>query len=96
MDHLDEYANHLGGEPNHAQEALIRTAATLTLLLEVDQARVAAGKDFDEERFLKRVEALRKILNTIGLSRVARTISPKPTGPVVDAHAQSILEASDD
>ena len=89
-DHLDSFAVQLGGDPSPAQEALIRNCATIAVLLEVDQASIAAGKVIDDDRYLRRVETLRKLLVAIGLRRVAKDVSPQPTSIILDEHARAV------
>lgn len=95
-DHIDDLVSQIGGDPTPAQLAIIRNAACLAVLTEIDQAKLVSGQDVDDAVFIRRVETLRKLLWSLGLHRRARDVSPAPKGPVIDAHAASILEASDD
>jgi hypothetical protein len=68
----------LGG-PDHlstAQTALVRRSATLVVQCEMDEALLAGGKTFDDQRFLARVNTLRRVLDTLGIERQAKDITP--------------------
>lgn len=69
-------AHDLGGsdELSEAQRALARRAAVLSAILEDAEARWADGQAFELDRYLAAVNALRRVLATLGLERRARQV----------------------
>jgi hypothetical protein len=83
----------LGGYQNlsQAQMAIIRRCATLQIELESQEARLASGdtKGFSLTEFAQVSNGLRRMLETIGLSRVARDVTPSLTDLVMAHHADA-------
>jgi hypothetical protein len=92
LDHLDgrtlavrrvrqvegEIASDLGGPEglSEAQRALARRAAVLSAVLEDSEARWALGQGVDLQGYLAAVNALRRVLATLGLERRMRDAVP--------------------
>jgi hypothetical protein len=89
-DHVDALTSQVGGDPSPAQDMLIRRCATLAVLCESDEAKVAAGEAIDEETYLRRITVLSGVLGKLGLARKAKDITPHHD---FDAHAAAVLEA---
>lgn len=92
----DIYADlvtHVGGEPNPAQDILIRRAATLALLSDLDDAEVAAGRPIDTNAYIGRANALSGLLTKLGMTKAVKDITPK--GTVLDAHARAVIEGAE-
>jgi hypothetical protein len=71
----------LGGEDmvSAAERSLIRRAATLTVELEILELRFAkksGASDKDLDLYIRATGGLRRLLETIGLKRVARDVTP--------------------
>lgn len=73
-----EIASDLGGPEglSEAQRALARRAAVLAAVLEDAEARWAIGQAFDLQAYLAAVNALRRVLTTLGLNRRMRDAVP--------------------
>lgn len=73
-----EIASDLGGPEglSEAQRALARRAAVLSAVLEDAEARWALGQVFDLQAYLAAVNALRRVLATLGLERRMREAVP--------------------
>lgn len=73
-----EIASDLGGPEglSEAQRALARRAAVLSAVLEDAEARWALGERFDLQAYLAAVNALRRVLATLGLERRMRDAVP--------------------
>jgi hypothetical protein len=68
----------LGGEDisSAAQVALARRAATLEIELERQEATLSAGGEIDLDAFNRASGGLRRILETLGIERKARDVTP--------------------
>ena len=72
------HVSDIGGE-DHASEAMLslcRRAATLEVTLEQMEAAMSLGSDVDLDLYNRLVGNLRRVLESIGLQRVARDTSP--------------------
>lgn len=90
-DLLGIFAADLGGHEQitEAQHQLARRAAFLSTQLELVEAKAAAGSTTPEdlETYNRTTNALLKVLQVMGLQRVARDVSP---GKVIDAFAAAV------
>jgi hypothetical protein len=80
----------IGGE-EHASEAMLslcRRAATLEVTLEQMEAAMSEGKDTDYDLYNRLVGNLRRVLESIGLQRVARDVGPSLEAVVAAIHAK--------
>jgi hypothetical protein len=68
----------LGGADrlSEAQKSLIRRAAALELELEQMEGKLSMGESIDLDAFGRATNTLRRTLETIGLERQARDVSP--------------------
>lgn len=89
-DHMDDLTAQVGGDPSPGQDMLIRRAATLATLCELDEMRVAGGEPVDHNLYHSRVNVLLGVLNKLGLGRTAKNVTP--SGKTIDAHARAILD----
>ena len=73
-DLMAEMANDMGGPDllSEAQRQLIRRAAGLAVQAEAEEAKIIAGKPVDLDSYVKAVNAINRVLNSLGLKRVAR------------------------
>jgi hypothetical protein len=78
-DLLGGHAADLGGADvlSEAQAALCRDAATLEIELERMRSRLSAGEDIDLDLYGRVAGQRRRILETLGLDRRARDVTPK-------------------
>jgi hypothetical protein len=84
-DLISDHVSDLGGEDqvSSAEAVLVRRAAMLTLQLELMEQRWAANNDGEAGpkslmMYQRGVNTLRRTLETLGLSRRARDITPDP------------------
>ncbi len=89
---MADLAADAGGEPSTAAWLLISRAAGLTVQLEQMEAVIASGGAADVEAYAKLTGALVRVLNTLGLGRKARDITPKVVE--IDAHARAVKRAN--
>jgi hypothetical protein len=75
------HAVDLGGADllSEAQKSLIRRASTLEVELEAMEARLSKGEAIDLDLFQRAAGNLRRLLESIGLRRVAREVDPIAT-----------------
>ena len=67
---------HLGGNPNAAEEAIMRRAAALCVWCERQEVDLAQGCDFDVSSFTTAANTLRRLLSDIGLEPKTKDITP--------------------
>lgn len=91
-EHVVDLAEQVGGEPTAGQEILIRNAATLATLLEVDQAKVASGQPIDDDLNLKRVASVVSILRLLGVKN--GDAKPNRVTKVIDGHTAALLSVA--
>ncbi len=80
---------HLGGE-DHASETkrhLAKRASALIVWAEVEEAKLATGKELDVQTYTTAVNALRRLLGDLGLERAARDVTP-PLADYLNAKAR--------
>jgi hypothetical protein len=82
-DLIDDHLSDLGGPENvsESEARLVRRAAALTLQLELLEARWAANSDGEASRdslndYQRASNSLRRILESLGLQRRAKTVVP--------------------
>lgn len=77
---LDSIQEDLGGADrlSAAQQELAARAAALGALLADGETRLLAGQNIDITQHLAAVNVQRRVLATLGLSRVARDVTPDP------------------
>ena len=73
-DVLSALISDLGGNPSEAQAIIARRAATLTVWAETAESAMAAGSDFDVASFTTACNALRRLLQDLGLERRMKDI----------------------
>jgi hypothetical protein len=71
------HVSDLGGRSNlsEAQLALVRRASALEVTLEEMEGRMSEGAAVDIDQFGRAAGSLRRILQTLGITRVARDIT---------------------
>ncbi|ESX68762.1 hypothetical protein NKJ87_06350 [Mesorhizobium sp. M0027] len=77
-DLCSEHASDLGGAEalSQSQLSLIRRAATLSVQLEQMEGRLSEGLDADMDLFGRLAGHLRRILETLGIERKAKNVTP--------------------
>ncbi|WP_220149774.1 hypothetical protein [Sphingomonas aracearum] len=66
----------MGGDPSEAQEQIARRAAMLAIWCEGQDTAAALGTPIDVAAYTTASNALRRLLETLGLKRVPRDITP--------------------
>jgi hypothetical protein len=61
---------------SEAQFSLIKRAATIEVELELSEGRMSMGEEVDLDIFTRSVSHLRRILETLGIERRPRDITP--------------------
>jgi hypothetical protein len=75
-DILAQLVSDLGGDPSEAQSIIARRATTLAVWCEQTEAKAAAGEALNVTEFTTATNALRRLLNDLGLERRMRDITP--------------------
>jgi hypothetical protein len=77
-DLLELHADDLGGASmlSEAQHSLIRRVATLEIELERLEGRLSEGNDVDLEVYGRTASHLRRMLETLGIERAKRDVTP--------------------
>jgi hypothetical protein len=72
------HVSDLGGRDglSEAQLSLIKRASTLELELEQAEGRLSMGEPIDLDLYIRGTGSLRRILETLGLERQARDVTP--------------------
>jgi hypothetical protein len=80
----------LGGQDilSEAQLSLCRRTATLEVTLEQLEAAMSEGKDVDLDQYGRLYGHLRRGLETLGLQRVSRDVTPTLEAVVAEIHAK--------
>lgn len=86
-----ELASDAGGDPSSAQWLLICRAAGLTVQLELLEARIVQGEQIETAEYASLSNVLIRLLNTLGLNRKAKDVSPAIL--TIDAHARAVKDA---
>jgi hypothetical protein len=75
-DLIEEISNDLGGPDllSEGQRQLIRRAASLSIMAEAIEADMARDMDFDVLAYGTIADRLRRLFETLGLQRVAKTV----------------------
>jgi len=80
------------GELSQVDQALIRTAATLTLKLELIEADLASGKPVDSDELIRLASTSRRALAAVSAKKQER----KPSGPTWSEYWANQADESDD
>jgi hypothetical protein len=94
------HVNDLGGRDalSEAQLSLVRRASAIECELEQMEGRLSRGETIDLDAFTRAAGHLRRILETLGLKRVARDVTPsvadylaatRPTGLADSANGEA-------
>jgi hypothetical protein len=75
---------------SEAQFALIKRSAGLECELEQMEGRMSQGEQVDLDRYGRAASHLRRLLETLGLERKPRNVTP----PSIEAYARHVLERS--
>ena len=75
-DILGQLTSDLGSDPSEAQSLIARRAVTLAVWCEQAEAELANGAELDIGTFTTAANAMRRLLNDLGLERRARDITP--------------------
>lgn len=69
-------ASDMGGDPSEAQDQIARRAAMLAIWCEQQDAAAATGTPIDVARYTTASNTLRRLLESLGLERRARNVTP--------------------
>jgi hypothetical protein len=74
------HASDLGGgdQLSEAQRSLIRRAATIEIELEAQEGKLSEGIEVDLDTYARAAGHLRRVLETLGIERHARNVTPDP------------------
>jgi len=77
-DLVELHAGDLGGRDllSEAQLSLIKRASTIEVELEQVEGRLSSGRDADLDLYTRSTSHLRRILETLGIERRARDVTP--------------------
>jgi len=73
---LSQIVADLGGDISEAENIIVRRACTIAVWCEQIEAAMVNGKDINISEFTTATNALRRLLQDIGLERRARNITP--------------------
>ncbi|MCK1417643.1 hypothetical protein IVB55_32835 [Bradyrhizobium sp. CW4] len=96
-DLLELFVSDLGGEDavSAAERSIVRRAATITVELELLEKRFALSPDgaaaADFDLYLRAANSLRRHLETLGLKRIARDVTPN-----LETYLRARAETEDD
>jgi hypothetical protein len=83
----------MGNFVSPSEKMMVRHAATLSILCEMDVKKLVEGQDIDQENYRRNVQALRAGLVNLGLAKKSRDITKADGSRLYDAHTAAILEA---
>ncbi|WP_200922198.1 hypothetical protein [Sphingomonas sp. Leaf23] len=66
----------MGGDPSEAQEQIARRAASLAIWCEQQDEGAANGKPIDVAAYTTAANSLRRLLESLGLKRAMRNVTP--------------------
>ena len=75
-DVLGDLVAHMGGDPSAAETLIARRAAALAVWCEQAESDMAGGQDLDVAAYTTSANALRRLLQDLGLERRARDVTP--------------------
>lgn len=75
-----------------SETALLRRAATLNLLCQLDEDAIMAGEAVDQENYRRNVGALKACLVGLGMAKKSRDVT-KADMRFLDQHTAAVLEA---
>jgi hypothetical protein len=92
------HINDLGGEAalSQSQISLIRRASAIELELEQMEGRLSEGGTVDIEKFSRAASHLRRLLESLGLERRARDITPSLQQYLASRPVEPIEESADE
>lgn len=73
---LASLVSDMGGDPSEAQEQIARRAASLAIWCEQADTDAANGKPIDIGAYTTASNSLRRLLESLGLERKARNVTP--------------------
>ncbi|WP_293875879.1 hypothetical protein [Sphingomonas sp. UBA978] len=73
---LTQLVSDIGGEPSEAQGQIARRAAMLAIWCEQQDAAAGLGTPIDVKAYTTASNTLRRLLETLGIERRARNITP--------------------
>lgn len=73
---LASLVSDMGGDPSEAQEQIARRAASLAIWCEQSDTDAANGKPIDIGAYTTASNTLRRLLESLGLERKARNVTP--------------------
>jgi hypothetical protein len=75
-DLVADFTSDIGGNPSESQKQLIRRAASLSTWCEAQEVRMVNGEEVEIAPLTTAANSLRRILQDIGLHRVAKDVTP--------------------
>ncbi len=63
---------------SEAQISLVKRASTIEVQLEFEEGRLSKGEEIDLDGFTRAAGHLRRILETLGIERAKRDVTPNP------------------
>jgi hypothetical protein len=88
-----DLVSQLGNIVSPSEKMMLRHAATLSILCEMDVKKLIEGEEIDHENYRRNVQALRSSLIGLGLAKKSRDITKGDAGRLFDAHTAAILDA---
>lgn len=73
---LEALVSDMGGDPSEAQQQIARRAATIAIDCEQQDAAAARGEPLDVKTYTTASNSLRRLLESLGLERRARNVTP--------------------
>lgn len=73
---LAQLTSDMGGDPSEAQQQIARRAAMLAIWCEGEDTKAAKGQAIDIGAYTTASNSLRRLLESIGLERRARNVTP--------------------
>jgi hypothetical protein len=88
-----DLVSQLGNLVSPSEKMMLRHAATLSILCELDVKKLIEGDEIDHENYRRNVQALRSTLIGLGLAKKSRDITKGDGNKFFDAHTAAILDA---
>jgi hypothetical protein len=90
-DHVDALSSMAGGSPSPAQEMLIRRVASMTVQLELEDAKLMSGMPIDATLYARVSNIVSVLLAKLGMARTNR--DGKKGDVLIDQHSRALLDA---
>lgn len=90
-DHVDALCSMAGGNPSPAQEMLIRRVASMTVQLELEDAKLMSGMPIDATLYARVSNIVSVLLAKLGMARTNR--DGKKGDVLIDQHSRALLDA---